>query len=263
MSTITTDPAAAAAETADGHVTVKAPALVTGGSRGIGAATARALAAAGHPVAIGYRSATDEALAVVASIEAAGGRAVAIQADVCVPGAEATILDAAAEGLGDKVLVLVNNAGIRVDGLTAQLDDEGWDSTLDTNLTAAFRLTRRALGPMLRARYGRIVNVSSIAGLRANPGQPAYAAAKAGLMAFTSTAAVEVARRGVTVNAVAPGFVATDMTSDLPTDEIAKAIPARRLGQPQEIAAAIAFLVSDAASYVTGTTLVVDGGLSA
>ncbi|WP_372789903.1 3-oxoacyl-ACP reductase family protein [Paraconexibacter sp.] len=261
MSIATTEPTPTAPQS--GPVATKAPALVTGGSRGIGAATARALAAAGHPVAVGYRSATDEALAVVAEIEAFGGRAVAIQGDVRAPGAEAAILDAAAEGLGDKVLVLVNNAGIRVDGLTAQLDDDGWDATLDTNLTAAFRLTRRALGPMLRARYGRVVNVGSIAGLRANPGQPAYAAAKAGLMAFTSTAAVEVARRGVTVNAVAPGFIETDMTSDLPTDEIARSIPARRLGQPHEIAAAIAFLVSDAASYVTGTTLVVDGGLSA
>jgi len=261
MSTITPEPTTAT--TGSGAVALKAPALVTGGSRGIGAATARALAAAGHPVAIGYRSATDEAQAVVAGIEAAGGRAIAIQGDVCVPGAEATILDAAAEALGDKVLVLVNNAGIRVDGLTAQLDDEGWNSTIETNLNAAFRLTRRALGPMLRARYGRVVNVSSIAGLRANAGQPAYAAAKAGLMAFTSTAAVEVARRGVTVNAVAPGFIATDMTSDLPTDEIAKQIPARRLGTPEEIAAAIAFLVSDEAAYITGTTLVIDGGLSA
>lgn len=260
MSTITeTTPGT----TGDAVVAVRAPALVTGGSRGIGAATARALAAAGHPVAIGYRSAVDEAEAVVASITAAGGRAVAIQGDVTAPGAEEALLDAAAEGLGDKVLVLVNNAGVRVDGLTAQLDDEGWNTTLDTNLTAAFRLTRRALGPMLRARHGRVVNVASIAGLRANAGQPAYAAAKAGLMAFTSTAAVEVARRGVTINAVAPGFIATDMTSDLPTDELAKAIPARRLGTPEEVAAAIAFLVSDEASYVTGTTLVVDGGLSA
>jgi len=260
MSTITTNETTT---TGEGTVIVKAPALVTGGSRGIGAATARALAAAGHPVAIGYRNGAEEAAAVVAQIEEAGGRAVAVQGDVTAPGADAAILDAAAEGLGDKVLVLVNNAGVRFDGLTAQLDDEGWNATIDTNLSAAFRLTRRALGPMLRARYGRVVNVSSIAGLRANAGQPAYAAAKAGLMAFTSTAAVEVARRGVTVNAVAPGFIATDMTSDLPTDEIAKNIPARRLGTPEEIAAAIAFLVSDEAAYITGTTLVIDGGLSA
>lgn len=244
-------------------VAVRAPALVTGGSRGIGAATARALAAAGHPVAVAYRSGADEARAVVASIEELGGRAVAIQADVTDPDADVRLLDGAAEGLGDRVLVLVNNAGVRVDGLTAQLDDAGWDTTIDTNLSAAFRLTRRALGPMLRARHGRVVNVSSIAGLRANAGQPAYAAAKAGLMAFTSTAGVEVARRGVTVNAVAPGFIATDMTADLPTDELARSIPARRLGTPEEIAAAIAFLVSDAAAYITGTTLVVDGGLSA
>jgi 3-oxoacyl-[acyl-carrier protein] reductase len=259
MSTITTtDPAGT-----DGLVAVKAPALVTGGSRGIGAATARALAAAGHPVAVAYRSGADEALAVVASIEDLGGRAVAVQADITDPEADVRLFEGAAEGLGDKVLVLVNNAGVRFDGLTAQLDDEGWNATIDTNLSAAFRLTRRALGPMLRARHGRIVNVSSIAGLRANAGQPAYAAAKAGLMAFTSTAAVEVARRGVTINAVAPGFIATDMTADLPTDEIARNIPARRLGRPEEIAAAIAFLVSDDAAYITGTTLVVDGGLSA
>lgn len=239
-----------------------APALVTGGSRGIGAACAHALAAAGHPVAIGTRAGGAHADAVVEAITAAGGHAVSIAADICDPDADTALLDGAAEALGDKVLVLVNNAGVRVDGLTAQLDDDGWATTLDTNLTAAFRLTRKALGPMLRARSGRVINMASIAGLRANPGQPAYAAAKAGLMAFTATAAVEVARRGVTVNAVAPGFIATDMTADLP-DDLATHIPARRLGTPEEVAACVAFLASPAAAYVTGTTLVVDGGLSA
>ena len=161
------------------------------------------------------------------------------------------------------VLVLVNNAGLRADGLSPQLGDEEWQRVIDTNLTAAFRATRQALAPMLRARFGRIVNVASIVGPRANAGQANYAASKAGLIGFTKTVAVEVARRGVTVNAVAPGFIETALTEEILGKELEKAIPARRVGSPEEVAACIRFLASEEASYVTGTTLTVDGGLSA
>jgi 3-oxoacyl-[acyl-carrier protein] reductase len=161
------------------------------------------------------------------------------------------------------VLALVNNAGVARDGLAIQLEDDDWDAVIATNLSAAFRLTRDALRGMIKARYGRVVNIASVVGPRANAGQSNYAAAKAGLIGMTKTIAHEVARRGVTVNAVAPGFIATDMTSDLKTDEIVKAIPARRQGTPEEVAAAVRFLASEQAGYVTGSTLYVDGGMSA
>ena len=237
-------------------------ALVTGGSRGIGAATARVLAAAGWPVAVGFRSGADAAGGVVEAIEGAGGTAVALGADVAAPGAADELIAGAEERLGAPVLVLVNNAGVRADGLALQLGDDEWADVLDTNLGAAFRLTRRALRGMVRARFGRVVNIASVVGLRANAGQANYAAAKAGLIALTKTTAVEVARRGVTVNAVAPGLIATDMTADL-DGTLLDAVPARRAGTPEDVAAAVAFLVSDQAAYVTGSTLVVDGGLSA
>jgi 3-oxoacyl-[acyl-carrier protein] reductase len=158
--------------------------------------------------------------------------------------------------------VLINNAGISRDDLTPSLGDEEWSVVLETNLTAAFRLTRRALGPMLRARSGRIVNISSVVGLRANPGQANYAAAKAGMIALTKTAAVEVARRGITVNAVAPGWIDTGMTAEV-SKELLAAVPARRAGTPEEVAACVRFLTSEEASYVTGAVLTVDGGLAA
>ena len=160
------------------------------------------------------------------------------------------------------MLALVNNAGVRADGLAMQMDDEAWDRVIDTNLTAAFRMTRRAMRPMVRARFGRIVNVASVVGPRANAGQANYAAAKAGLIGLTKTVAAEVARRGVTVNAVAPGFIATAMTEDVP-DTVIEAVPARRAGTPDEVAAAVRFLASDDAGYVTGSTLYVDGGMAA
>jgi 3-oxoacyl-[acyl-carrier protein] reductase len=237
-------------------------ALVTGASRGIGAAIAGVLAADGWPVAVGYRSGQAAAANVVAGIEAAGGRAVALGADVSQPGAGDQLLADAEEALGAPVLVLVNNAGVTADGLSPQITDENWDLVVNTNLTAAFRLTRRAVRTMIRARFGRIVNMASIVGIKANPGQSNYAAAKAGLIGMTGTVAAEVARRGVTVNAVAPGFIETDMTKDL-GDELLAHIPARRLGTPADVAAAVRFLVSEDASYVTGTTLTVDGGLTA
>jgi 3-oxoacyl-[acyl-carrier protein] reductase len=167
----------------------------------------------------------------------------------------------AEENLGP-VLALVNNAGVTADGLAIQLDDEAWNKVIDTNLTAAFRLTRRAVKSMIRARYGRVINIASVVGPRANAGQANYAAAKAGLIGMTKTVATEVARRGVTVNAVAPGFIETDMTADL-AERAAEHIPARRPGKPEDVAAAVRYLASDDAGYVTGTTLYVDGGMSA
>jgi len=242
--------------------TDKGIALVTGASRGIGAATAKALAADGWAVAVNYRSGAEAAEAVVKDITAAGGRAAAVQGDVSDPGAPDVIFGAAEEALGAPVLVLVNNAGVTADNLSPALSDEDWDRVVATNLTGAFRLTRRALRAMMRARFGRIVNVASVVGLRANPGQANYAAAKAGLVGMTKTVAAEVARRGVTVNAVAPGFIATEMTEDLQS-ALKDHIPARRTGTPEEVAACVRFLASDDAGYVTGTTLTVDGGLSA
>ena len=236
-------------------------ALVTGASRGIGAAVARALAAEGWPVGVNYRSDGSGAERVAAEIEAAGGTAMPVAADVADSDAAASLFAAMEERFGP-VLVLVNNAGVRADGLSPQLSDDDWHSVIDTNLSAAFWTTRRALGPMLRARFGRIVNVASVVGPRANAGQSNYAASKAGLIGFTRTVAAEVARRGVTVNAVAPGFVETEMTSDVPA-EVLSAVPARRPGTPEEVAACVRFLAGEQAGYVTGTTLTVDGGMSA
>jgi 3-oxoacyl-[acyl-carrier protein] reductase len=237
-------------------------ALVTGAAGGIGAAIARALAADGWPVGVSYRSDSEGAERVASEIEEAGGRAVALAGDLRADDAADSLFGALEEDLGRPVLVLVNNAGVRADGLSPQLADEQWDQVIETNLSAAFRTTRRALAPMLRARFGRIVNVASVVGPRANAGQSNYAASKAGLIGFTKTVAVEVARRGVTVNAVAPGFVETKLTQDV-GNGVVDAIPARRVGTPEEVAACVRFLTSEEASYVTGTTLTVDGGMSA
>jgi 3-oxoacyl-[acyl-carrier protein] reductase len=236
-------------------------ALVTGASRGIGAAIALALAEEGWPVGVNYRSDAGGAERVVAEIEDAGGRALALRADVTDPGAADELFGALEESFGP-VLVLVNNAGVRADALSPQIEDEAWEQVLETNLSAAFRTTRRALRGMIRARYGRVVNIASVVGQRANPGQANYAASKAGLIAMTRTVAAEVARRSVTVNAVAPGLVETEMTAGL-GDELLRAVPARRAGTPEEIAACVRFLASEEASYVNGTTLTVDGGLTA
>jgi 3-oxoacyl-[acyl-carrier protein] reductase len=212
-------------------------------------------------VAINYRSDAEGAEGVSAAIREAGGEAVAIRADVCDPEEVGELFRAVEERFGS-VLVLVNNAGTRADGLAPQLADDEWERVLETNLSAAFRVTRRALKPMIRARFGRIVNIASVVGPRANAGQANYAASKAGLIGFTKTVAVEVARRGVTVNAVAPGFVETQLTDGV-GNGLLEAIPARRPGTPEEIASCVRFLASDEAAYVTGTTLTVDGGLSA
>ncbi|HEX5821311.1 MAG TPA: 3-oxoacyl-[acyl-carrier-protein] reductase [Solirubrobacterales bacterium] len=245
-------------------------ALVTGASRGIGAATARALAEDGWSVAVNYSRDREGAESVAGSIEDAGGTALKVAADVADADATGRMLSEITERLGP-ALVLVNNAGITADNLSMRLSDEDWSRVLDVNLTAAFRLTRDSIGPMMRQRFGRVINVSSVVGLRANPGQANYAASKAGLIAFTRTVAAEVARRGVTVNAVAPGLIETHLTREFTgngtdsngSDGLLDAIPARRTGSPEEVAACIRFLASNEASYVTGAVLPVDGGMSA
>jgi 3-oxoacyl-[acyl-carrier protein] reductase len=236
-------------------------ALVTGASRGIGQAIACALAAEGWPVGVNFARDEQGAAATVSRIEDAGGRALAVRGDVT----SAEALDATFASLKERfgpVLVLVNNAGMRADDLALSMDESDWLSVIDTNLTAAFRATRRALGAMVRARFGRVINIASVVGPRANAGQSNYAAAKAGLIGMTKTIAVEVARRGVTVNAIAPGLIQTDMTADL-DGTLLSAVPARRAGRVEEVAACARFLASEQAGYVTGSTLFVDGGLAA
>jgi len=219
-------------------------ALVTGGTRGIGAAIADKLETQGFTVARLGRSGGD------------------VQADV----ADAEQVDAAFAQVRERfgpVLVLVNNAGVTRDGLTIRMPLEDWATVVDTNLTGAFHCTRPALADMLKARWGRIVNVSSVVAERANPGQANYVAAKAGLLGFTRTVAREMARKGITCNAVTPGVIATDMTSGLDEGGLAGAVPAGRVGQPEEVAHAVGFLCSDEAAYVNGATLAVDGALGA
>jgi 3-oxoacyl-[acyl-carrier protein] reductase len=234
---------------------------VTGASRGIGAAIARALAQDGWPVGVNFRSNEDAAAATIERIEQDGGRALSVRGDVTAA-AEVELAFRALERRYGPVLVLVNNAGVRRDELAVTMPDTDWQSVIDTNLTAAFRATRRALSAMTRARFGRVINIASVIGPRANTGQSNYAAAKAGIIAMTKTIAVEVARRGVTVNAIAPGLIDTDMTSDL-DDKLLSAVPARRAGRVEEVAACARFLASEQAGYVTGATLYVDGGLGA
>jgi 3-oxoacyl-[acyl-carrier protein] reductase len=211
---------------------------------------------------VNYRTDEDGAKRVAGEIERAGGRAEPVPGDVSETACADSIVGALEERFGT-VLVLVNNAGLRADGLSPQIADEDWERVLETNLSGPFRVTRRALRGMMRARFGRVVNVASIVGQRANPGQANYAASKAGLVGFTKTVAAEVARRGVTVNAVAPGLVETEMTNGISQERFLEAVPARRAGTPEEVAACVRFLVSEEASYVTGTTLTVDGGLTA
>jgi 3-oxoacyl-[acyl-carrier protein] reductase len=240
-------------------------ALITGSSRGIGASVARALAADGWPVVVNYRSDRSSAERVVADVRAAGGWALSVAGDVSDP-EEADQLFQSAEAELGAVDVLVNNAGTRADNLCIGLTEEDWESVVDTNLSGALRLTRRALVSMAPRRYGRIVNIASVVGVKANAGQANYAASKAGLVAFTKAVAAEVSRLNITVNAVAPGLIETDFLKDLDESVVTRFldhVPAGRLGRPEEVAACVSFLASDRASYVTGALLTVDGGLSA
>lgn len=239
-------------------------ALVTGASRGIGRAIALHLASDGYAVAVNYTSNADKAAAVVEAIEEAGGRAFAVRADVGDPDDVASMFAQVEDALG-AVTVLVNNAGITDDGLLLRMSLDQWDRVITTNLRSVYLCTKAALRPMIRAKGGRIINISSVSGVSGNPGQANYAASKAGVIGFTKSTAKEVGSRGITVNAVAPGFIATDMTDalgDSVTDAATQQISLGRLGSPEEVASVVGYLASDGASYITGQTIVVDGGLA-
>jgi 3-oxoacyl-[acyl-carrier protein] reductase len=238
--------------------------LITGGSRGIGAAIARKFASEGHNVAFSYLGSADKAAAVAADCEGLGVKAVAIQADVSQEADCQRLLSEAKAAIGP-ISVLVNNAGLTKDGLAMRMSLRQWEQVITTNLTGTFLMCRTILPDLVKARGGRIINLTSVAGLYGNAGQANYSASKAGVIGLTQSLAKEVGSRGITVNAVAPGFIETDMTSSLSdtikTNALAK-IALGRLGQAEEIAAAISFLASPAAGYITGQVLEISGGLS-
>jgi 3-oxoacyl-[acyl-carrier protein] reductase len=238
-------------------------AIVTGGSRGIGRAIALELARQGANVLISYRANGALAEQVARDIEALGATCVATEADVRDAAAVEHMVEQAREVLGS-VDILVNNAGVTDDGLLLRMSEESWDTVIDTNLKGTFLATKIALRHMTRARWGRVINITSIVGEMGNAGQTNYAAAKAGIIGFTRATAREVAARGVTINAVAPGFVLTDMTSGLSDEQqqaILRIVPMGRYAAPEEIAPTVAFLASEAAGYITGQTINVDGGV--
>jgi 3-oxoacyl-[acyl-carrier protein] reductase len=236
-------------------------ALVTGASRGIGRSIALELAAAGATVVVNYSSSAEAADSVVAEIKAAGGKAWSYGANVADEAAVEEMVKAVLEREG-QLDVLVNNAGITRDGLLMRMKTTDWQSVMDLNLTGVFLCTRSVSRSMLKARRGRIINITSVVALMGNPGQANYSAAKAGVIGLTRSCAAEFAGRGVTVNAVAPGFIATDMTKDLNVEPILSAIPLGRMGQPSEVAGVVRFLAADpAAAYMTGQVLQVDGGM--
>jgi len=239
-------------------------ALVTGASRGIGRACALRLAAAGARVVVNYHKSAGAAAEVVAEIERGGGTAAAVQGDVSRFAEAQAVVKEAVDRFG-RLDVLVNNAGTTRDGLLAAMKEEDWDAVLAQNLKSVFNVSRAALRPMMRQKYGRIVNVTSIAGIVGNPGQTNYSAAKAGIIGFTRAMAKEYGARNIAVNAVAPGYVPTDLTAALPAavkERIVELTAFGRMGTPEEIAGVVLFLASDDASYVTGQVLAVDGGLT-
>lgn len=237
-------------------------AIVTGASRGIGAAIARKLCEAGANVALCSRSA--EAVAAIAdALNSEGYTAISTAADISQKSDVEALIKAVQERFS-QIDILVNNAGITRDTLLMRLKDEDWNAVLQTNLTGTMYCTRAVLRPMIRQRSGRIINISSVIGVMGNPGQASYAAAKAGIIGFTKTIAREVGARGITVNAIAPGFITTDMTAQIPEQhqkQLLELIPLRRFGSPEDVADAVCFLASDAARYITGQTLHVDGGM--
>jgi 3-oxoacyl-(acyl-carrier-protein) reductase len=238
-------------------------ALVTGASRGIGRATALALAEAGHRVAVGWCSDADGGKATVAQIEAAAGEAIAVQLDVSDAASVDTAVTQVEEALGP-VEILVSNAGVTDDGLFVRMAEERWRRVLSANLDGAFVVTKRVVPTMMRARWGRIITVSSVTAYIGAAGQANYAAAKAGLIGLTRSLARELAPRSITCNVVAPGPIATDMTAalnDEQRDRMTSAVPLQRMGTPEEVAAVVAFLASEPAAYVTGAVVPVDGGL--
>ncbi|MBE9234082.1 3-oxoacyl-[acyl-carrier-protein] reductase [Cuspidothrix issatschenkoi LEGE 03284] len=236
-------------------------AIVTGASRGIGRAIAVQLASQGAKVVVNYASSSTAADEVVAEITAHGGEAIALQADVSQSAQVDTLINTTLEKF-QRVDILVNNAGITRDTLLLRMKLEEWQAVIDLNLTGVFLCTKAISKIMLKQRSGRIINIASVAGQMGNPGQANYSAAKAGVIGFTKTVAKEFASRGITVNAVAPGFITTDMTSDIKAEGILQYIPLGRFGQPEEIAGMVRFLASDpAAAYITGQVFNVDGGM--
>ncbi|MFP6667185.1 MAG: 3-oxoacyl-[acyl-carrier-protein] reductase [Pirellulales bacterium] len=238
-------------------------ALITGASQGLGRAMAERLAAAGAKVACVARN--EKKLAdTVAVITQAGGTAEALACDVTDSESVNQVVDAVTEKW-EQLDILVNNAGITRDTLIPRMSDEEWDAVIATNLRGTFLFTRAATRPMMQRRYGRIINISSVSGLTGNPGQANYSASKAGLIGFTQTVARELAKRKITVNAIAPGFIHTEMAEalgEVVLKEVEKRIPTKRLGQPDEVADLVLFLASDAAAYITGATLTIDGGMT-
>ncbi|MFC2767558.1 MAG: 3-oxoacyl-[acyl-carrier-protein] reductase [Mitsuokella sp.] len=238
-------------------------ALVTGASRGIGRAVALRLAKEGAKVVVNYAGNAKAAEETKAAVEAAGSEAVCVRADVAHADEVAALFDAAVKAFGT-VDILVNNAGITRDGLLMRMKDEDFDAVLATNLRGVYLCTKAASKIMMKKRSGRIVNMTSVVGLMGNVGQTNYAAAKAGILGFSKSAAKELAARGITVNMVAPGFIATDMTavlSDKVREQLVGTIPLGRMGEPEDVANAVLFLVSDAAAYITGQVVNVDGGM--
>jgi 3-oxoacyl-[acyl-carrier protein] reductase len=239
-------------------------ALVTGGGRGLGRAIAARLAGEGASVAVSYRSNDAAAEETAKVVRRAGVRCELFRGDVSSPGDVQALFAGVSEAFG-RLDILVNNAGITRDNLTMRMKEEEFDEVLRTNLKGTYLCARAALRPMIRARWGRIVNVSSVVGLVGNAGQANYAASKAGIIGFTKSVAREVARRGVTVNAVAPGYVETELTGNLPEkvkEQIREQVPMGRFGEAEEVAEAVAFLVGEGAGYVTGQTVAVDGGMT-